>query len=668
MSFRQQTNDPIIGKLRKGTPDDPYLRMVETLQIIDGKAHLSEIPNKLERVIVTGTLYPVYEKRDGDLDENTYRVDYANGVVFFHPNLNGQYLMFQYMGRGAHYFPATRIYIKYDSVLFTAENKFGDIDRELLMQAARVNNLISANPQPSEIVDIRVDYFGKVHSTAKTRIDALQKSIHDASFGLDGKAYGTLKSRLDYKETQINTLIKDLSILTTKVNKELARIDQTISDNETTQNAVNQLVSNELKVINDNLTLAKMNSILLSKYFKKMQNADNSIIGNDVTIVCQGDSLTAGNGASVGGDYPSKIKQYLGFMARPGQNVEVINRGVGGDTVKMSYEHWPTPSGADLCIIFLGTNDYNKNVSMTEFANYYEKIIQREILNGTAVLLVTPPKWRRSDWLVKESNGSITDYVAAIKDFGNQYNAPVLDLFAETKNLSMSAYKNGEEDPGIHLGDTGYQMVAQKLCAMISIQHPSTIPHLHNNSYLNVRPAVDGIKMPNKYLSHHRSDSYPTPPEYGVVNAGVGLMAENTEVEFFYSIYAAEDNLSIIPSLFFTHNDGSEMIEILINNNNLPIHPNNEFQYDQTLNRKLLSSRLTLNMQSFPAGHVSETITQNYFKNPWTFYYRTLPTKGWYTLRIRMSNCRFHGFDVVNSNQLKLYRQLYYLNPGIVNA
>lgn len=668
MGFRQETNDPIIGKLRKGFGDDPYIRIVETLQVMSGKAHLSEIPEKFDKVIVTGALYPMQEVLSGELSENTYRVDYANGVVFFHSDLNAQYLMFQYKGRGAHFFPSTRVYLKYDNILFTVENKFQDVDRELLMQAARVNNLINANPQPSEIVDIRVDYFGKVHSTAKTRIDALQKTIHDASFGLDGKAYGTLKSRLDYKETQINTLITDLTVLNEKVTTEVARIDLTIVNNQNAQAVVNESVSGNLSFINDSLKLAKLNSINLSKYFKKMQNANTAPIGNDVLITCQGDSLTEGNGATVGGDYPSKIKQFLGFMARHGQTIEVINRGVGGDTTKMSYEHWPNPSGGDLCIIFLGTNDYNKNITMTEFADYYEKNIQREIVNGTGVILVTPPKWRKSDWLIKENNGSLTDYVAVIKDFGNQYNAPVLDLFAESKNLNMNAYKSGEADPGIHLSDVGYQMVAQKLCAMIGIQHPSTVPGVHNNTFLGVRPAVDGIKLPRDYYILHRSESYPSPPEYGSAAEGVGLMAEDRELEFYYSIYAEEDNLAFIPSFFFTKSDGSEMIEILINNNNLPIHPNNEYQYNQTLNRALLSSRLTLNMGSFPKGHVSEIATQSYFKNPWVFYYRVLPTKGWYTLKIRISNCRFHGLDIINSNQLKLYRQLYYLNPGIVDA
>ena len=153
MSFKQETNDPIIGKLRKGTPDDPYKRIVETLQIINGTAQLTEIPNRFDKVIVTGLLYEMREVKDGELSENTYRVDYTQGVVFFHADIEAQYLVFKYVGRGAHFFPANRIYLTYDEDFGNAEVKFKDIDRELTMQSSRVDTLLRMNPQPSEVID-----------------------------------------------------------------------------------------------------------------------------------------------------------------------------------------------------------------------------------------------------------------------------------------------------------------------------------------------------------------------------------------------------------------------------------------------------------------------------------------------------------------------------------
>lgn len=49
------------------------------------------------------------------------------------------------------------------------------------------------------------------------------------------------------------------------------------------------------------------------------------------TIVCFGDSLTAGQGAAPGAAYPDALRQDL---ARAGYHVTVLNQGVSGDTTK----------------------------------------------------------------------------------------------------------------------------------------------------------------------------------------------------------------------------------------------------------------------------------------------------------------------------------------------
>lgn len=197
MGFKQETNDPIIGKLRKGTPDDPYKKIIETLQVYNGKALLSEIPNRFEKVIVTGLLQPMKEVLSGDLSENTYRVDYTHGVVFFHAKIEAQYLVFKYMGRGAQFFPASRIYLHDGKGNLTADDKFRDIDREITNQTSRVDTLIKENPQPSEVIDTRVDRNGKVFPTAKHRIDEEQKKIEESYTDSNGKRYVSLKDRMD---------------------------------------------------------------------------------------------------------------------------------------------------------------------------------------------------------------------------------------------------------------------------------------------------------------------------------------------------------------------------------------------------------------------------------------------------------------------------------------
>lgn len=486
-------------------------------------------------------------------------------------------------------------------------------------------------------------------------LDGMKGSVDDAvnKAKTAEQVANEAKIKSDTANDMSNSVQNQLDTIVINGDSSVEAAQARVDANGQVHNTLKERNDSDFNSINTDRNLPNLNNLYLSIFYKKMQTEPVSPYGNAVNITCQGDSMTQGNGATTGNDYPTQLQSFLNSIARPGQVVTVVNRGIGGDTTKMSYEHWPTPSGSDLCIIYLGTNDFNKNTTMKEFVDYYERIIKREISNGTAVFLVTPHRWRKADWLTKPWNGSVSDYASVIKNIGKKYNAPVLDLLSETRNLDRSAYKTGEADPGIHFGDIGYQMLSRKLGAMLGFQHPSTLPIVKNNSFISVRPSIDGIKKPDEYYIMHSSTSYPTPREYAPTsNEGIGIMAEATEKVFHYSFYADEDNLFIIPSFFFTTTDGTEKIEVTINGNNIPFQPNNAYQYNQTLDRTLPSGQISLTMADFPDGHAKPTTTQNIFANSEKAYYRYLPTKGWYTVTVKIANCRFHGFDFLNTDHL----------------
>ena len=156
MDTSKMYNDPIIGKRRSGTPDNPYLHYEETLQVINGRAVLTEIPNRFEKVKVKNAASSyLYEIEDGELKDNLFRVDYQEGVVFFSSSQNGKQFTFTYLGEGVHYFPADRLYLEeLTDDVFTVAEKFEDVDREILVQKTRVDQQIASVPQPSEVVDI----------------------------------------------------------------------------------------------------------------------------------------------------------------------------------------------------------------------------------------------------------------------------------------------------------------------------------------------------------------------------------------------------------------------------------------------------------------------------------------------------------------------------------
>jgi acyl-CoA thioesterase-1 len=69
-----------------------------------------------------------------------------------------------------------------------------------------------------------------------------------------------------------------------------------------------------------------------------------------------GDSLTAGYGLRRGESLPAKLEAELG---RLGQDVEVINAGVSGDTTADGLRRMDRdlPGGLELCVVALGAND-----------------------------------------------------------------------------------------------------------------------------------------------------------------------------------------------------------------------------------------------------------------------------------------------------------------------
>ncbi|MCU4668657.1 hypothetical protein [Bacillus paralicheniformis] len=105
-------NDPILSKKRKGSVDDPYQLYNETQVIYNGKAQLTETPNREMRVEVSGDGKVWKEIEDGDLQDDFFKVDYLNGVVFFNASNEGKSLQFKYSGEGAYYFPGSRIWTK----------------------------------------------------------------------------------------------------------------------------------------------------------------------------------------------------------------------------------------------------------------------------------------------------------------------------------------------------------------------------------------------------------------------------------------------------------------------------------------------------------------------------------------------------------------------------
>ncbi len=109
------------------------------------------------------------------------------------------------------------------------------------------------------------------------------------------------------------------------------------------------------------------------------------------TIVCFGDSLTAGIGAAPGMDYPARLSRLIGM--------EVINAGVAGDTTARALDRLEVVLELQprIVMITLGGNDLKNEVEREVAFKNLEEIVGRFQDNGALVVIggLNVPFWGR---------------------------------------------------------------------------------------------------------------------------------------------------------------------------------------------------------------------------------------------------------------------------------
>ena len=100
------------------------------------------------------------------------------------------------------------------------------------------------------------------------------------------------------------------------------------------------------------------------------------------TIVCFGDSLTAGVGRGDGASYPEHLARRL--------DAEVVNAGVPGDTASQALRRIDRVLAADpwLVVIELGGNDILRRVPLETTESALDAILERILEAGVVPLLI----------------------------------------------------------------------------------------------------------------------------------------------------------------------------------------------------------------------------------------------------------------------------------------
>ncbi|WP_404351688.1 hypothetical protein LG311_10310 [Sutcliffiella horikoshii] len=118
---------------------------------------------------------------------------------------------------------------------------FDEVERSLNVQKGRVDNLIASTPQPSEVVDMRVDEQGVIHAMARDRLAA-------DSARVDGK-FAEVDAELSQKAQQSDLEKEAVKIKSYVHVSEFNTVGDGLADDTLAiQNAINYCVTNNVKL------------------------------------------------------------------------------------------------------------------------------------------------------------------------------------------------------------------------------------------------------------------------------------------------------------------------------------------------------------------------------------------------------------------------------------
>jgi lysophospholipase L1-like esterase len=184
----------------------------------------------------------------------------------------------------------------------------------------------------------------------------------------------------------------------------------------------------------------------------------------DATIVCFGDSITAGYAVRRG--FPSFLLESL-RQRFPDSKIEMINSGICGDTSQdgLSRLDWAVLSyEPDLVTINFGINDCVLGLSLEEYEMNLVEMVRRiragpdsEILLLSSQPLESPPYDQR-----------VLDYYQTVERVAKEMNVGFVDVYgAWMKRVQAGMPLDSLILPGLdHPNEAGYRIIAEELMSL----------------------------------------------------------------------------------------------------------------------------------------------------------------------------------------------------------
>jgi len=181
----------------------------------------------------------------------------------------------------------------------------------------------------------------------------------------------------------------------------------------------------------------------------------HSVVPAGETVLVLGDSISYGNGANVGEDYPTLL------AAKTGWNI--INAGVPGDTTEMGLARLPElleDNSLKLVLVELGGNDFLHHIPRAQTTANLQKILAMIKAKQIPAVILAIPKAS----LFGAAVGNLSDD-PMFEELGKENDTAVIaDDLANV--LSQNELK---ADP-IHPNALGYQKLAEAIEKSLKVQ------------------------------------------------------------------------------------------------------------------------------------------------------------------------------------------------------
>lgn len=182
-------------------------------------------------------------------------------------------------------------------------------------------------------------------------------------------------------------------------------------------------------------------------------------------IVAFGSSSTEGVGASKPAfAYPAQLQVLLDRLLPPGQKVEVVNRGIGGEDADDMLRRLQSDVIArhpDLVIWQTGSNDPLRHVPLDRFVSETRQGIALMRRAGIRIILMEPQWCPRLD-----ASGGAAAYRDAIRAIGREDHVEVVrrsDLMHDWVRQGLLTPHQLLSADGLHMTDSSYALLAKSV-------------------------------------------------------------------------------------------------------------------------------------------------------------------------------------------------------------